>query len=133
MLLLREHDVQDAAPWLQRDGVTSRKHLLDVTEEDVQAAGLQKYVALRFVRMLAGLRVAAAGDRVGLQAPHLPPPPSATPPLPAPYLEAGETSLAAAALAPLSLEGDELVGKDNASEDVVQVQLHPGPLFGFHR
>ncbi|KAJ1479057.1 hypothetical protein T484DRAFT_1959761 [Baffinella frigidus] len=61
LLLLREHDVEDAAAWLQREGATSRKHLLDVTEEDVHAAGLQKFVARRLVRMLAGLRDAAGG------------------------------------------------------------------------
>jgi len=57
LLLLRDHEVEDAAPWLQRGGVTSRKHLLDVTEEDVQAAGLPTFVARRFAKMLEVLRV----------------------------------------------------------------------------
>ncbi|KAJ1479050.1 armadillo-type protein [Baffinella frigidus] len=67
--LLREHNVADAAAWLHREGVTLRGDLLDVTEEHVQAAGLPTFVALRFLRMLEGLRDAAGGSGRASEAP----------------------------------------------------------------
>jgi len=42
--------------WLQRDGLTHRQHLLDVSNEEAQATGLKRHVALRFARMLESVR-----------------------------------------------------------------------------
>jgi hypothetical protein len=99
LLLLREHNVEDAAPWLHREGVTLRGDLLDVTVEDVQGAGLPKFVAKRFVAMLEGLRDAAGGGGTASEAPVV-----------------------------VSLEGVEMevarlepAGKEHTSEDVAQV------------
>ena len=45
--LLREHGVEDALPWLVREGVTRCEHLRDVTEQELHDSGLGKFAVRR--------------------------------------------------------------------------------------
>ena len=146
--------MEDAAAWLHREGATLRKHLLDVTKDDVQAAELQTFVARRFLRMLESERVVTGegggassaveapveGDRseaakigkdhtsedVSREGDEMVPGAvgGGDPPPPPPDLEAGDASAAAEALVPLSRESDE-AASENRPADVDQVPPAP--------
>ena len=60
--LLREHGVEDALPWLVREGVTRCEHLRDVTEQELHDSGLGKFAVRRFSSLLTALQISAPAE-----------------------------------------------------------------------